>query len=275
MEYLKYGDIFFEKSDYYRSITMYELALFQNNNQEMDQEINMKIGNCYFKAEKWTDAVKCFAKALQFAPNSKLSPELSYKRALSEYKAGEINLSIHHFKQTAEQYPNSNYSYISLYLVSYVYLLKNDWNNSAKTIENITDTYSSTEFSNYAENLRTEILKGKDLKYKSRRTAKIFAIFPGFGHFYAKQYKEGAITLLLNSIFGFFVYDSINKAKNIENYNYTTAYIWGAIELPFYIGNIYGASRAVEKYNNGINKQFTFEIERKWRTPLLELGIDF
>lgn len=80
-------------------------------------------------------------------------------------------------------------------------------------------------------------------KKKKVALAKALSILPGMGYLYT-NHKGSAITaFIINSLLGYATYTSI-KSKN-----YGMAGICGFLSLSFYIGNINGAGRSAQRYN--------------------------
>ena len=69
------------------------------------------------------------------------------------------------------------------------------------------------------------------------------ALLPGSGQVYATRYKDGAMAFIVNALF------ISGTVVALNNENYALAAIVGGVGLPFYIGNIYGAANAANKWN--------------------------
>lgn len=72
------------------------------------------------------------------------------------------------------------------------------------------------------------------------------AVVPGSGQAYAGNPRDGLAALLVNGLF------IAGTAVAIDQKNYATAAVVGGIGLPFYLGNIYGAANAANKWNLGL-----------------------
>jgi hypothetical protein len=102
---------------------------------------------------------------------------------------------------------------------------------------------------------REIINQGLNTKYKSPFTAGVLsAIIPGTGRVYAKDTKDGIISLLFIGSTAFQSYRRFqrNGVKSVGGW------IYGGISLGFYIANIYGSVKAVHRFNNN-NKKLLHE----------------
>jgi len=75
------------------------------------------------------------------------------------------------------------------------------------------------------------------------------ALVPGSGQAYAGNYRDGVAALLVNGLF------IAGTAVAIDQENYATAAVVGGIGLPFYLGNIYGAANAANKWNVTLHRE--------------------
>ena len=73
-------------------------------------------------------------------------------------------------------------------------------------------------------------------------------VVPGSGQAYAGNYRDGLVALLVNGLF------IAGTAVAIDQENYATAAVVGGIGLPFYLGNIYGAANAANKWNLALHR---------------------
>ena len=75
------------------------------------------------------------------------------------------------------------------------------------------------------------------------------AVLPGSGQAYAGRYRDGLVALLVNGLF------IAGTAVAIDQENYPTAAVVGGIGLPFYLGNIYGAANAANRWNLSLHRE--------------------
>lgn len=87
------------------------------------------------------------------------------------------------------------------------------------------------------------IQEAANLHYKKPWFAASLSIIPGVGYLYTGRPKSALTSLIMNSLLGYAVYTSIKRE------NYGVAALLGVFNLSFYIGNISGAKRSAQRYN--------------------------
>lgn len=87
------------------------------------------------------------------------------------------------------------------------------------------------------------IQEAANLHYKKPWFAASLSIIPGVGYLYIGRPKSALTSLIMNSLLGYAVYTSIKRE------NYGVAALLGVFNLSFYIGNISGAKRSAQRYN--------------------------
>lgn len=99
------------------------------------------------------------------------------------------------------------------------------------------------------------IMQGLNTKYKSPlKGGLISGIIPGSGRIYAKDTKDGIISMIFIGSTAFQSYRRFNK-NGIKSVG---GWIYGGLSLGFYIANIYGSVKAVHRFNNN-NKKLLHE----------------
>jgi hypothetical protein len=92
----------------------------------------------------------------------------------------------------------------------------------------------------------------KQLKYKKPLLAGLFSgIIPGSGKMYAKDWKDGLISLMFVGVNAWQSYRGFNKNGKESVYGWVFAGIAGS----FYLGNIYGSIQSAKKYNNRLDEE--------------------
>ena len=71
---------------------------------------------------------------------------------------------------------------------------------------------------------------------------------------YAEHYQDGLMAFLVNSLF------IAGTVAAIDDENYALAGIVGGIGLPFYLGNVYGATKAARKWNLSLTNQLRNDL---------------
>ena len=144
-------------------------------------------------------------------------------------------------------------SFLSTRLSKYVfvsYLSQNKYNDAENYIEKAFINQIDKDAAN------NTLVKLNGIKKKSPLIAKSLSIIlPGMGYIYAGHFTTGISSLLINSLIGFASYSSFKSG------NAGMGILSGLIELGFYIGNIQGSGRSIERentyYKNSIIKEYT------------------
>lgn len=125
--------------------------------------------------------------------------------------------------------------------------LKGLINTNLDDLKSAEDNYSLINsdyiFFDYIEQNQKTISDLKKINYKSKNIAGFLGIIPGGGYLYSGQKATALTSLLLNSVFCYATITSI-KSKN-----YGVAGLTGLFGTAFYIGNIFGGIKSVERYN--------------------------
>lgn len=74
------------------------------------------------------------------------------------------------------------------------------------------------------------------------------AVVPGSGQAYAGRYRDGLAALLVNGLF------ITGTVVAIDQENYAVAALIGGVGIPFYLGNIYSAANAANKWNVSLHR---------------------
>lgn len=102
-----------------------------------------------------------------------------------------------------------------------------------------------------------KLILDKPQKSKSPALAGIFSIIiPGTGKIYAKDWKDGLVSLVFTASMGIQAYRNFNKF-GINNYR---PWIYTAIGSGFYLGNIYGSVQSAKKFNIKQNNKIQHEV---------------
>lgn len=81
------------------------------------------------------------------------------------------------------------------------------------------------------------------LKKKSPTKAALLSIIPGLGYLYSGHKGSAITSFVINSLLGYATYTSL------KSNNYGTAILTGFLSLTFYIGNLKGAAKSAQRYN--------------------------
>lgn len=96
------------------------------------------------------------------------------------------------------------------------------------------------------------VVKIEDTKFKKPGlAATLSAILPGAGRVYAKDAKDGIISLLFVGSFGYQAYRRFSQKGTSS----VGGWIYGGVALGFYVSNIYGSYQSAKFYNKKQNEK--------------------
>jgi tetratricopeptide (TPR) repeat protein len=186
-------------------------------------------------------------------------------------RAGKYDEGINRVKQLYENLneipANSALEYSKLLLLKSDYKIVNDFLQSNQTIkqpdkviltatsEILQDNYKQAkeilavlkpDDHKLASDFQNVVNQAFKVKKKSPAVAGLMsAIVPGTGRFYARDWRDGIVSMIFTSIMAFQSYRGFSKS-GVES---TRGWIYGAVGLGFYLGNIHGSVVSAKNYN--------------------------
>jgi hypothetical protein len=129
-------------------------------------------------------------------------------------------------------------------------ILSNDYKQVQKYL---TTTNTTNNLPNEIINISNSAI---DYRFKSPLLASsLSTLIPGLGKVYTKNYTDGIMSLLFVAGTAWQSYRGFKKNGTSS----ISGWVFGTLSLGFYIGNIYGSSKAAKRYNklkiNETNKQ--------------------
>tara|TARA_Y100001934_G_C12292477_1_gene745529 strand:- start:194 stop:1027 length:834 start_codon:yes stop_codon:yes gene_type:complete len=100
--------------------------------------------------------------------------------------------------------------------------------------------------------------KHQQLGYKSKGLALAMStVVPGLGKAYVGNWKDGLVSLLFIGGSAFASY------RGFKQNGVSSAYGWifGTVSTGFYLGNLFGTAKAVNKYNTGVFNHYRADVE--------------
>ncbi|NOZ47686.1 MAG: hypothetical protein GXO79_13030 [Chlorobi bacterium] len=128
-----------------------------------------------------------------------------------------------------------------------------NWDKAKSDIKNNSNPQNKS-----IQELKNILSQQDKLKYKSVPLAiALSAIVPGTGKIYSGFWKDGLFSLLVVGVSGLQAYRGFQKNGISSKYGW----IYLTMGTGFYIGNIYGTGKAVNKRNSGLNHKIIHQIE--------------
>lgn len=243
------GDAFMAEGEYYRAVTEYKkyMTLFPDGIRS-DAAL-YKIGMAYYRGLEYDSAAASFTLLRSRFPESRYSKEAAYQEGICYARLKNFDSAVNRLEIAASDKSDGDISSRARLLTSLVQFDRGDIPSSRKNLNLFLADFPDDARSVNVQNALSILKEAPDKPRKSPELAGVMsAVLPGSGHMYAGHYGDGATALLLNGLF------IAGTVVAVQQENYAVAGIVGVIGLPFYIGNIYGAANAANKWNLGVRK---------------------
>ena len=251
---IRLGDAFMEEGEYYRAVTEYKKLLILFPKSMMADYALYKIGIAYFRGGEYEQADRTFALFRSKYSKSPYFASVAYQQGLSNWRLNRLDKATEAF-DTAAAGSFQDQKRQAVFGKSLVELDKNNPGGSRKELsEFIAQNPKDAKAGGIRKALALLDQKGKPSLKSPLLAGTMSAMLPGSGHVYAEYYGDGITAFFLN---GLFIAGTVIAVKQE---NYAMAGIAGAIGLPFYLGNIYGAANAANKWNISARKDLKGNI---------------
>jgi len=242
------GDGFMAEGEYYRAITEYKRFLMLFPGSQQAPKALFQIGMAYYQGEEYQDAARAFARVRQ-SYSAHYFVKAAFQEGVSYAKLGRHDEAIAAFER-AQAYdithPNAADALLGQALETFDL---GNLEDSRRELLRFLEQHAGDPRTEGVKESLAEIDRYQQRPRKSRRLAgAMSAVVPGSGQMYAGRYRDGLMALTVNGLF------IAGTVLAVNDENYPLAVIVGGVGLPFYIGNIYGASNAANKYNLGLRK---------------------
>jgi outer membrane protein assembly factor BamD (BamD/ComL family)/TM2 domain-containing membrane protein YozV len=246
---MQFGDAFLAEGEYYRAVTEYKkyLILFPDGRQA-DAAL-FKAGMASYRGMEYEAAAETFASVRARFPASPHAAESAYYEGVCYARLNRFDKSAPAFETAATYKPVSGFAPRARLGRALVEFDRGDPTGTRQGLNRFLTDFPGDPRTGNVRAALSLLPQEDELPHKSPVIAGILsALVPGSGHMYAGHYGDGATAFLLNGLF------IAGTVVAIQQENYAVAGVVGVIGLPFYIGNIYGASNAATKWNLGVRK---------------------
>jgi TolA-binding protein len=232
---------YLDQKEYQKAIIEFDRFIYFFPDEGKVPEARYLIGLCYLESAQFEKARETFKKVYQRYYQSPYAGESLFLIGESYYRQGLWDESELYFKTIIQQYPYSELKSRAYYRIAWIQLKRNQWAEASATFRMVVD---DSQIQENAQLLSQLSLEGEKLPHKNPTSAGVMAGFlPGLGHAYCGRYKDGTIAFLLN---GLFIWAAVEAFKNEND---VLGGILVALELGWYVGNIYSAVNVAHKYN--------------------------
>ena len=232
---LSLGGHFAAQGNYDAAITEYKRFLFFHPDDSRIGEVHYNIGLAYKAQGLWTEAVTALRTATYLAINSETKSAYQLTLAVTLIATKNYDLAQLELIKVVLRKPSVPLLRRSLFLQGVTYIYRFRWEEARSILQDYT----------LDERLDALFEDALNIPQKSIKVAKVLStIFPGAGHIYAGDWRDGLNAFLLNGALGFLTIDAILAE------HYTDAVLWGGtIFFRYYRGNTFRAKEAVSQFN--------------------------
>ncbi|MBN1350540.1 tetratricopeptide repeat protein [candidate division KSB1 bacterium] len=238
--------------NYDAAITEFKRFLCFNIEHEAVSDIYYEIGLAYRNQKKWASAIEALRQSMVYAENDSVKQERRISIAIiqlgtANYSAAEFELlRIAHFSD----YPGMKSNALYFLGVCYCYLAS--WQQAQQAF----DEYFKQNPSAAQHAIDSLFASTRDLNYKSPVLARWLSTFlPGSGQIYAGDWRNGFNAMILNSITGYYLIQSLIEQRIKDA-------LIGHLTLfeRYYRGNRHNAAHAATLHNQKIDEKLSRNI---------------
>ncbi|MDE0401620.1 MAG: tetratricopeptide repeat protein [Candidatus Poribacteria bacterium] len=232
---LSLGRHLVKQGNYDAAITEYKRFLFFHPDDPRIGEVYYNIGLAYKAQGLWTEAVNALRIATHLAIDSETKSAYQLELAVTLIATQNYDLAQLELIKVVLRKPSVPLLRRALFLQGVAYIYQFRWEEARSVLQDYTRD----------ERLDALFEDALNIPQKSIKVAKVLStIFPGAGHIYAGDWRDGLNAFLLNGALSFLTIDAVLAE------HYTDAVLWGGtIFLRYYRGNTFRAKEAVSQFN--------------------------
>jgi len=232
---------YLDQKEYQKAIIEFDRFIYFFPDEEKVPEVRYLIGLCYLESAQFEKSRETLRKVYESYGESPYAGEALFLLGESYYRQGLWDESELYFRAIIQQYPHRELKSRAYYRIAWIQLKRNQWADASTTFRMAED---DSQFQENARLLSQLSLEGEKLPYKNPTSAGIMAgLLPGLGHAYCGRYKDGAIAFVLNGLFIWAAVEAFTQDSNV------LGGMLVAVELGWYVGNIYSAVNVAHKHN--------------------------
>jgi len=202
----------------------------------------MKIGECYFRQSEWKTAAEAYAEAASQGLPTTDGNSAWRMAAASHFNGGDYEHSLGDLDTSSPV--ESIDSVHADFLRGLCFLALGDWKAGGVRFQRIVSDAREPAVRRAALFFARKAETGRDVPRKNVTIAEVLsAVVPGSGQVYARREYDGVRHFVFDGLLIYTVYWLFKED------NYTGGYLLAGFTLPFYAGNIIGAGRSAEYFN--------------------------
>jgi len=230
------------RGDCARAETEYERIAFYGGSSPLRYWAAMTSGRCYFRSGLWNDASTRFQRAAGEASTPREKALAFLMAASARFNAGDYGESERILRSPESAAGGAKRAGI---LRAVCAMAGGAWEESADELARFAEEASDSLLQRRVFLLSRDASRGSGLPRKNPFAAAAFsAVVPGAGQCYTGRPYDGL---------RHFVFDGLlilSVVQLFRNEQYAAGYLLGGFTLPFYAGNVVGAKRSAERFND-------------------------
>jgi putative membrane protein insertion efficiency factor len=232
-----------DEGDCFRAATEYRRFAFLENGGEASWWSRMMIGRCHFQRNEWKTAASEYAEAASRALDPAGRSSAKWMEAAAQFNAGGFGRAL--TELDAQAPVDRADSTRADFLRGLCLLALGDWSESRALFRGLAGEAQEPAAAKGAFYLSRRAEEGPGLPRKNAALAGMLsAAIPGAGQVYAGRTRDGLRHLVFDGLLVYTVYWLFREE------NYTGGYLLAGFTLPFYAGDVIGARRSAEIYND-------------------------
>lgn len=243
LEIAAFADAISDEGDCFRAETEYRRFAFLMQDEEARWWAQMKIAQCHFLHDDWNTAASGYTEAAAVSLTAARRNLAWRMAAVSRFNAADYGGSL----QDLDAYsPTVSVDSVQTdFMRGFCFLALGDWNKSSARFLKAAHGAHEPATRRTALFLAQRAEAGPDLPRKNATMAGLLsAVLPGSGQVYAGREYDGLRHFVFDGLLIYTVY------WLFKEHNYTGGYLLAGFTLPFYAGNIVGATRSAEYFND-------------------------
>ena len=252
---LRFADHLYAERDFYRAITEYKRWLFLHPDSTNVPRIRLKIAQAYLEAGK-TDAARLHLKELKEEYRGQPEGGAALLLLAGAYHAEARYLdAARELADYLAEYPDASATDQARLLRAMCLWQAGETDRARSELERIpADSLARSQ----ADRLLAAMPRYRNLPLKSPVLAGVLsAALPGAGQVYVGYYSDAAISFLLNGLLIWAAWEAF------DNDEYVTGGLLSAVELGWYVGNVYNAVNDAHKFNRRLKRRFFRDLRLK------------
>lgn len=240
-EIFQFARQYLDQKEYQKAIIEFDRFIYFFPDADKVPEALYLKGLCYLESSQFEKSREILRKVYERYRDSPYAGEALFLTGESYYRQGLWDESELYFRTIIQQYPSGELKSRAYYRIAWIQLKRNQWAEASTTFRMAED---DSQIQDNARLLSQLSLEGENLSFKDPTSAGIMAgLLPGLGHAYCGRYKDGVIAFVLNGLFIWAAVEAFRQDNNV------LGGILVALELGWYVGNIYSAVNVAHKYN--------------------------